>query len=98
SAICSVYLYETGNKIKDGFIAAILIKNSITNEKRLENGCWDSVNFVYVTFSGRDEIIVNYKLTTTILLNMNFDKEYFTELSLSGTLTRQVDYTNLEIC
>lgn len=90
SAISSVYVYEVGNKIEDGFIVAILIKNSIEAEKQLSSGVWDSVNFVHVTFSREDSIIVTYKLTTTIILKMNLQHKHFSNLSLSGTLTRQV--------
>jgi hypothetical protein len=89
-AVSSVYLYQVGNKIQDGFIVVILIKNSIESEKQLSNGVWDSVNFVYVTFNKDINLTVTYKITTSIILKMQLQHKYFSDLSLSGSLTRQV--------
>lgn len=97
-ALSSVYLYEVGSNIKDGFIVAVLIKSSIEAEKQLSNGVWDSINFIYVTFNkGKGSTLsVTYKLTTTIILKMVLQHKNFTELSLSGSLTRQVVLINQE--
>ncbi len=93
SAISSVYLYEIGEHIKDGFIAAIVIKNSIECEKQLNIGVWDSVNFIHVNFNeDSTNLTVTYKITTTIILIMKLQHKNFKDLSLSGTLTRQVRF------
>jgi capping protein beta len=90
NSISSVYLYEVGNRIQEGFIVAILIKNIIDSEKELNSGTWDSVNFVHVTFNQSEELTVTYKITTTIILKMKLHHKHFSDLSLSGSLTRQV--------
>jgi capping protein beta len=90
SAISSVYLYELCNRIQEGFIVAILIKSTIESEKELNSGTWDSVNFIYVTFNQAESLTVTYKITTTIILKMKLYHKHFSDLSLSGTLTRQV--------
>ncbi len=91
NTVSSVYVWELGNSIEDGFIVSILIKNSTEFEKKLNSGIWDSINFIHVTFSKDEEVLtVSYKLTTTIILKMKLDHPRFSDLSLSGTFTRQV--------
>jgi len=92
-AICSVFLTEIGEKIEEGFIATILIKNSIESKKEVEKGAWDSINFVNVEFHKEgDKIKVNYKLTLTIILQMSFKHPVCGHVDLSGTLTKQTTY------
>jgi len=94
NTVCSVYVWDLGNSIQEGFIVSVLIKNSTEFEKKLNSGIWDSINFIHVTFAKDDVLTVSYKLTTTIILKMNLDHHNFSNLSLSGTFTRQVFKNN----
>lgn len=90
--ISSVYCWELGDSIEEGFAVAILIKNNVNLEKEVNKGQWDSNNVINVTFSKIDhnKIQVTYKLTTTIILQMNFEHKICGKVSLSGTVSRQV--------
>jgi capping protein beta len=92
TTISSVYCWDLGNKIEDGFAIAILIKNDVNLEKEIDSGKWDSNNVINVSFSEIDanKINVTYKLTTTVILQMSFDHNTCGKVRLSGTVSRQV--------
>jgi hypothetical protein len=92
SAINSVYVWELGEKIQDGFCVVILIKHKADSQKELDQGCWDSSNFVTVNFRGDENynLIVEYKLTTTVILKLSTHNKICGNIDLSGSLTRQV--------
>jgi capping protein beta len=94
STICSVYCWDFGDNIEEGFAVAILIKNNVDLQKEVNKGQWDSNNVINVTFSAieNNKIRVTYKLTTTILLQMNFEHKICGKVSLSGTVSRQVKF------
>ena len=50
STICSVYCWELGETLADGYGVAVLIKNSLTDQKKINTGSWDSSNLITVTF------------------------------------------------
>ncbi len=54
----------------------------------MKQGEWDSIHVVEVRNDGPSKAV--YKLTTTVMLNMNVEKNEVGETSLSGSLTRQV--------
>jgi capping protein beta len=54
----------------------------------VKDGCWDSIHIVEVTEDGPKK--ATYKLTTTISLHINVDKEVAGQTLLAGTVTRQV--------
>lgn len=91
SAISSVYTWELGNNLEDGFCTVILIKNVVTSQKGVDQGIWDSSNFVTATFSREGgELKVELKLTTTVMLQMSAVHLHCGALNLSGSLTKQV--------
>jgi capping protein beta len=92
TAISSVYLWEIGEEIKDGFVVVVLIKNEVKDKKKIDSGIWDSTNFVQVTFKHgeNNSLIAEYKLTTTISLMMNFEHRICGKVTLSGGVTKQM--------
>jgi capping protein (actin filament) muscle Z-line, beta len=58
-------------------------------DRYVKNGNWNSIHVVEaVETEGAKS--ATYKLTTTVMLSMNIDKQEFGETLWSGTLTRQV--------
>lgn len=87
----SVYCWDAGNSIEDGFCCAVLIKNTIKTSER--EGVWNSNNVVTVAFKEKSgQIYANYKLITTVMLQMGFENKYNGKADLSGSLTRKVYY------
>lgn len=95
TAICSVYAWELGNEIKEGFCVAILIKNSVNDIKQVDNGTWDSTNFFTVNFkedaNNYGAIKAVYTLTTTVILQMVTNHKVCGNITVSGSMTRQVN-------
>lgn len=86
SGISSVYLWdtdedETPQSLKNGFAGVILFKKEIDNGE----GKWDSIHVFEVETS--NSTTFNYKLTSSVILNLNNSKD----LSVSGSLTRQFE-------
>ena len=50
ATLCSVYCWELGDTLADGYGVAVLIKNSLTDQKKINTGSWDSSNLITVTF------------------------------------------------
>ena len=105
STICSVYCWELGDTLAEGYGVAVLIKNSLTDQKKINSGSWDSSNLITVTFedgaSGKKK--AKYTLISTVNLAMSFNSKICGKVCLSGTiarsshLTKEVnDYTNDE--
>jgi capping protein beta len=105
STVCSVYCWELGETLSEGYGVAVLIKNSLTDQKKINNGSWDSSNLITVTFeddsSGKKK--AKYNLITTVNLAMSFDSKICGKVCLSGTIARSShlekvvnDYTNDE--
>jgi capping protein (actin filament) muscle Z-line, beta len=60
----------------------------VTGDRYVTKGSWDSINVVEVLEESSTK--ATYKLTTTVILHMDVDKELVGKTSLSGSLTRQV--------
>jgi len=91
TSIASVYCWELGQNLHQGFAVAVLIRNAINIEKEVDSGVWESNNVVNVTYTNEgDKLNVLYKLTTTIVLQMNFHHNLCGKITLSGTVSKQV--------
>lgn len=91
STISSVYVWELGESIYEGFCIVVLIKNQVDAVKDVERGVWDSSNFITVTFIREGEDLkAELKLTTTVILQMSSQHQNCGNINLSGTLTKQV--------
>ena len=67
----------------EGFASAILLKKS---DPQL--GSWDSIHIVQVVSDGKS---AQYKLTSTILMEINQTAKNLGSMNLSGSLTRQAE-------
>ena len=105
STVCSVYCWELGETLSEGYGVAVLIKNSLTDQKKINTGSWDSSNLITVTFedesSGKKK--AKYNLISTVNLAMSFNSKICGKVCLSGTIARSshftkevMDYTNDE--
>ena len=105
STLCSVYCWELGETLSEGYGVAVLIKNSLTDQKKINTGSWDSSNLITVTFedesSGKKK--AKYNLISTVNLAMSFNSKICGKVCLSGTIARSShfdkivnDYTNDE--
>lgn len=81
----SVYLWD----LDGGFAGCFLVKKKVTGDRFVNKGSWDSINVVEVTEEGGGSK-ATYKLTSTVMLHMEVDKEVVGKTSLSGSLNRQV--------
>ena len=95
STICSVYCWELGESLSEGYGVAVLIKNSLTDQKKINTGSWDSSNLITVTFeegnSGKKK--AKYNLISTVNLAMSFDSKICGKVCLSGTISRSSHFT-----
>ena len=105
STLCSVYCWELGETLSEGYGVAVLIKNSLTDQKKINTGSWNSSNLITVTFedesSGKKK--AKYNLISTVNLAMSFNSKICGKVCLSGTIARSShfdkivnDYTNDE--
>lgn len=87
--ISSVYLWDMDN----GFAGVILIKKTGHGSK-IAKGCWDSIHVIDVheKSSGRN---AHYKVTSTVMLWLQTNKEGSGLFNLGGSLTRQVRFLDL---
>lgn len=81
--VSSVYLWDTDQ----GFAACILIKKVGDGSKKIK-GCWDSIHVVDVTNKSNGKNAV-YKLTSTVMLWLETNKEGSGTMKLGGSLLRQ---------
>ncbi len=92
STVASVYCWDLGERIEEGFAACVAIKNIVDLEKGINSGKWDSSNLVNVTFFGDEKgLNAHFKLTTTVVLQMAFNHHQCGDVVLSGTIGRQVN-------
>jgi len=84
--VSSVYLWD----LDHGFAGVILIKKVGDGSKQVK-GCWDSIHVVEVKehsksrSAGKD----TYKLTSTVMLWLETNKDGSGQMQLGGSLTRQ---------
>ena len=88
-AVSSVYVWEQGESIENGFSVALLVKNQATNFQ----GEWDAINVVNVKFYKEKEKNVEriktfYKLNSTVIFKLAVEK---LGAELSGTLSKQIE-------
>lgn len=62
------------------------MKKEVENNEFVAQGEWESVNYVTAIINGAE---ATYKLTTTVLINMNVSQESVGETNVSGLVTRQ---------
>lgn len=96
TTLCSVYCWELGDSLSEGYGVAVLIKNSLTDQKKkINTGSWDSSNLITVTFdegaSGKKK--AKYNLISTVNLAMSFDSKICGKVCLSGTIARSSHFT-----
>ncbi|XP_005109584.1 F-actin-capping protein subunit beta [Aplysia californica] len=83
--VSSVYLWD----LSHGFAGVILIKKAGDGSQKIK-GCWDSIHVIEVQekSSGKN---AHYKLTSTVMLWLQTNKEGSGTMNLGGSLTRQVE-------
>ena len=95
STICSVYCWELGETLANGYGVGVFIKSSLNDEGKKHNGSWDSSNIITVTFE-EDEFekkTAKYHLISTVNLAMSFENKNCGKVCLSGTITRNTRLT-----
>ena len=75
----SVYLWELDG---DDFAGCFLIKKKVSGHEFVTEGCWDSIHVVEVNLEDNGKA-ANYKLTTTVILTMDVQKESVGDTNLS---------------
>ncbi|KAI9031354.1 CapZ-beta [Hyaloraphidium curvatum] len=86
--VSSVYMWD----LQDGFAAVILIKKTADDAGSSGfKGSWDSIHVVEVQVPQGAARSATYKLTSTVLLYLNTEREKLGKLNLGGSLTRQVE-------
>ena len=96
STLCSVYCWELGDTLADGYGVAVLIKNSLTQQKKVNTGSWDSSNLITVTFENEGaKKKAKYNLITTVNLAMSFEGKAVGKVCLSGTIARSSHYSKI---
>jgi len=83
--VSSVYFWD----LNHGFAGVILIKKAGDGNQKIK-GCWDSIHVIEVAekSSGKN---AHYKLTSTVMLWLQTDKENSGIMNLGGSLTRQTE-------
>lgn len=83
--VSSVYLWD----LDHGFAGVILIKKAGDGSKKIK-GCWDSIHVIEVQEkSGARN--AHYKLTSTVMLWLQTNKQGSGIMNLGGSLTRQIE-------
>jgi capping protein (actin filament) muscle Z-line, beta len=86
--ISSVYMWD----LDAAFAACFLVKKDVIDQRFVEKGSWNSIHVLEVNeLSGPAPRKATYRLTTTVLLAMKVNRPELGDLTLDGTLTRQVD-------
>ena len=83
-----MYLWD----IDGGFAGCFLIKKKVSGDRYVNKGSWDSINVVEVHEESSTK--ATYKLTSTVILHMEVDKEEVGKTSLAGSLTRQTELSS----
>ena len=88
----SVYFWDLD---EGGFAATFLIKKVVEGGENVKRGSWDGIHVIEVTekagSSGPKQF--TYKLTSTVMLHMNMDKNDCGKTTLAGNVTRQAEKT-----
>ena len=96
TTLCSVYCWELGDSLADGYGVAVLIKNSLTHQKKINTGSWDSSNLITVTFDNEGaKKKAKYNLISTVNLAMSFESKICGKVCLSGTIARSSHYSKV---
>lgn len=82
--VSSVYFWD----VDDGFAGVILLKKNVEPGKA-NSGGWDSIHVFEALDRAR---MAQYKLTSTVILQLSSEAEALGTLGLSGNLTRQVEF------
>ncbi|KAK1832814.1 F-actin-capping protein subunit beta [Podospora conica] len=82
--VSSVYFWN----LDDGFAGVVLLKKASPKGGSNSEGVWDSIHVFEASERGRTS---NYRLTSTVILNLATKGATLGELDLSGNMTRQVD-------
>lgn len=90
--LSSVYLWDTAedegaNSLQEGFAGVVLFKKE-TDDK---SGKWDSIHVFEVV--PESSTMATYKLTTSVILDLENKLASLNSLSLSGSMTRQIETT-----
>jgi len=81
----SVYCMD---KEDGGFTTFVLIKKGVEKTKGIENATWDSINVVDVKVDPSNKT-ANYKITSTVILEIGVKNPIIGDLNLSGSMTKQ---------
>jgi len=90
--VSSAYLWDLSadgaGKPGSPFAGCFIIKKEIIEpQRRVSQGCWDSIHVIEVTPLGNKK--AKYKLTTSVMLTISTEKGQAGAVNLSGSLTRQ---------
>lgn len=89
NAVSSVYVWEQGESIENGFSCALLVKNFTDSKSKINNeGEWDSINLIQVKFFKEKEknierIKATYRLNSSVLFKMKINTS-----EVSGNLSK----------
>ena len=75
-------------------IIMITVLLDVEGDRYVKTGCWDSIHVVEALETA-DRSSATYKLTTTVMLHMGVDRPELGDTLLSGSLTRQVQYSTV---
>lgn len=89
--IGSVYMWD----LDDGFAGVVLLKKQ--SGKGPETAGWDSIHVFEVDERGRSSKNANYKLTSTVILHLGRENEAVGDLSLAGSMTRQLEMRDTKV-
>lgn len=94
TAICSVYCWELGESLSQGYGVAVMVKHNVDSEGKVSKGNWDSSNLITVTFEdagGKKK--ANYKLITSVNIAIVISNKVCGKVCLSGTIAKSSHYT-----
>jgi capping protein beta len=80
--------------LERGFAACFLVKKDVLDQRFVEKGSWNSIHVIEVQeindAADKTSKKAIYRLTTTVLLAIKVKREELGDLTVDGTLTRQV--------
>jgi capping protein beta len=82
--VSSVYMWD----LEPGFAACFLVQKDVVDQRFVQKGTWNSIHVVEVQELQPRKAV--YRLTTSVLLAMKVNRAELGDLTLDGTLTRQV--------
>ncbi|GMF58544.1 unnamed protein product [Phytophthora fragariaefolia] len=91
--VSSVYMWD----LERGFAACFLVRKDVQDQRFVQRGAWNAVHVVEVQegagvlHAGARK--ATYRLTTSVLLDMKVNRPELGDLTLDGTLTRQMERT-----